>query len=303
MHILRVPSVPSSVGRIPANIASGFTDFTADQWKNWILICSLIALRNIIPDADYSCWTKFVEACVLFCSQRLTVIAISQAYDLIVQYCQAFLELYGKSACTINMHLACHMADCVRDFGLVHSSWCFSFERMNGQLGAIPTNNHSIEVQLMRKFVDGMCLNSFVHSNCEEVPSLLQLLKHPFKRGTLSFIDNKSLYPQHVLPVYTGILDNCSCADGLKRILVECSGQETIIVSQCAVLTKEEHPQLSIIILCHAVFTDFHRLEFVYVRHTHRCHLVVKLTDHQRHDCCIHHMCKHSIPLMDLGKW
>lgn len=133
---------------------------------------------------------------------------------------------------------------------------------MNEQLGAIPTNNHSIEVQLMQKFVDNMCLNSFVHSNSEEVQMLIQLLKHPSKRGTLSFIDNKSLDPQHILPVHTGSsLENCSSADGLKRFLVECSGQEIITGSQCAVLTNEEHAQLTII--CRAVFTDFHRLEFV----------------------------------------
>lgn len=114
--------VPSSVGRIPAIIASGFTDFTADQRKSWILIYSLIALRNIIPDADYACWTTFVDGCVLLCSQTLTLSAISQAHDLIVQYCQAFLELYGKSACTINMHLACHMADCIWGLGqCIHS--------------------------------------------------------------------------------------------------------------------------------------------------------------------------------------
>lgn len=253
--------VPSSVGRIPAKIASGFAGFTADQWKNWILIYSLIALRNIIPDADYSCWTKFVDACVLLCSQTLTSGQISQAHNLIVQYCQAFQELYGKSACTINMHLACHMADCIRDFGPVHAFWCFSFERMNGQLGAIPTNNHSVEVQLMRKFVDGLCLNSFVHSNSEEVQALLQLLKHSSKRGTLSFIENKSVEP-HVLPVHTvSSMENCSTADSLKHILVECSGQETIFGSQYAVITNEEHAQLTII--CRAVFTNFHRLEFV----------------------------------------
>ena len=38
--------VPSTVGRIPAKIASGFADFTADQWKNWILLYSLVALQS-----------------------------------------------------------------------------------------------------------------------------------------------------------------------------------------------------------------------------------------------------------------
>ena len=29
--------VPSGIGRIPVKIQSGFSNFTADQWKNWVL--------------------------------------------------------------------------------------------------------------------------------------------------------------------------------------------------------------------------------------------------------------------------
>ena len=165
--------VPSSVGRIPAKISSGFADFTANQWKNWILIYSLVALKHVIPAADYLCWAAFVNACILLCSQKVTPDTISQAHDLILEFCQGFQEIYGNSVCTINMHLACHMADCMRDFGPIRTFWCFSFERMNGQLGNIPTNNCSVEIQLMRKCVDGMWLNSYVHSTSSEVQSLL----------------------------------------------------------------------------------------------------------------------------------
>ena len=31
--------------------------------------------------------------------------------------------------------------------------WCFSFERFNGIIGNEPTNNKSIEVQLMKQFL------------------------------------------------------------------------------------------------------------------------------------------------------
>lgn len=34
--------VPCNVGRIPYKIASNFSSFTADQWKNWILIYSAV---------------------------------------------------------------------------------------------------------------------------------------------------------------------------------------------------------------------------------------------------------------------
>ena len=38
--------VPSDVGRIPRKIETGFSGFTADQYKNWITIFSVPALWN-----------------------------------------------------------------------------------------------------------------------------------------------------------------------------------------------------------------------------------------------------------------
>ena len=49
------------------------------------------------------------------------------------------------------MHL--HLADCVRDFGPLHSFWLYSFERCNGLLGKQPTNNRAIELQLIKRFL------------------------------------------------------------------------------------------------------------------------------------------------------
>ena len=58
------------------------------------------------------------------------------------------------------MHLHCHLADCVRDFGPVYSFWLFSFERYNGHLGSLPNNGRSIEVQMMRRFTRDSYINS-----------------------------------------------------------------------------------------------------------------------------------------------
>ena len=51
------------------------------------------------------------------------------------------------------MHVACHLKQCITDFGPVRSFWLFSFERYNGILENIPTNNRSLEIQLMRRFI------------------------------------------------------------------------------------------------------------------------------------------------------
>ena len=148
--------VPSDIGRIPSRISAGFSGFTADQWKHWTLLYSLVALKGRIPVADYDLWKMFVEACSIICSPVITRESIQKAHELLVRFCVTFQELYGSSSCTINMHLSCHLQQCIQDFGPAHTFWCFGFERMNGVLGSFSTNNRSIEVQLMRRYVDSV---------------------------------------------------------------------------------------------------------------------------------------------------
>ena len=60
--------------------------------------------------------------------------------------------MHGSSIITPNMHLHCHLKECVLDYGPLQIFLCFPFERYNGLLGAFPNNNKSIEVQLMNRF-------------------------------------------------------------------------------------------------------------------------------------------------------
>ena len=48
-------SFPNDIGRIPYKIASGFSDFTADQWRTWIVILSPVILKEILPPVHYRC--------------------------------------------------------------------------------------------------------------------------------------------------------------------------------------------------------------------------------------------------------
>jgi hypothetical protein len=58
--------------------------------------------------------------------------------------------MYGSEHCVPNMHAICHLAECVRLFGPVHTQWTFPWERMNGDFGSIPKNRHQVEVQFAR---------------------------------------------------------------------------------------------------------------------------------------------------------
>ena len=144
---------PSDVGRIPSKISSGFSSFTAEQWKNWTLLYSLYSLKEILPHQHYACWKLFVKACFFLCRRSISQSDIEEADACLLDFLKKFEDLYGKEYCTINLHLHAHLTECVKDFGPVYSFWLFSFERMNGILGAFKTNSHDISVQLMRRFL------------------------------------------------------------------------------------------------------------------------------------------------------
>ncbi|CAH1264067.1 Hypp2840 [Branchiostoma lanceolatum] len=144
--------VPRDVGRIPRKIASGFSGFTADQWKNWTCVFSLFCLKGLIDSNQYEMWSEFVLACRLLCSREILYDNLAIADYHLRKFLSMFAELCGARHCTPNMHLHLHLKECIEDFGPVYSFWCFSFERYNGMLGKYQHNNRNIEVQIMRKF-------------------------------------------------------------------------------------------------------------------------------------------------------
>ena len=132
---------PADIGRVPSKIASSFSGFTAEQWKN-----ALFAVKGILLWQHYNCWHIFVQACYLICRRIITKDQVKEADKLLKEFCDAFLLLYGTEHCNMNMHLHLHLAEC--------TFWCFAFERMNGVLGSYHTNNHNISVQLANRFLD-----------------------------------------------------------------------------------------------------------------------------------------------------
>ena len=84
----------------------------------------------------------------------MTAADIAVADALLYTFCRHFERIYGRTAVTPNIHMHCHLVECVRDFSPMNSFWLYSFERYNGILGDKPTNNRAIEPQLLKRFVD-----------------------------------------------------------------------------------------------------------------------------------------------------
>ena len=150
---------PSDSGtcRQPAmNISSRFSGFTAEQWKNWTLYYSLFCLKEIIPFRHYQCWQLFVEACFIFCPRKIKSEEIEEADKAVFEFCKKFVCLYGKEHCTPNIHLHCHLRECIIDYGPVYVFWLFGFERLNGVMGSYHTDCWIISVRLTRRFLDSV---------------------------------------------------------------------------------------------------------------------------------------------------
>ena len=154
-------NTPSNMGRLPFKIAKSFTGFTAEQWKTWVTVFSPFALLGHLPVNHYKCWLNFVKACKLLSKPMVKISDVGLAHSLLLTFCRDVERVYGPQRITPNMHMHTHLADCILDYGPVYSFWLFSFERYNGILGNYSTNNKSIELQIMRKFLRDQNLREF----------------------------------------------------------------------------------------------------------------------------------------------
>ena len=103
---------PSKICCIPRKIDS-FSSITADEWKNWILLYSVFALYGVIGDSHFKCWYYLVDSCIILCQPVITAAQINIAHTLLLEYCQLFETLYGLESCTPNMHMSCHLRECL----------------------------------------------------------------------------------------------------------------------------------------------------------------------------------------------
>ena len=144
---------------------------------------------------------KFFLAYRILTSTLITVNDVDNAHAILLQFCQQFEELYTHQSAKPNMHLHCHLHECVQNYGPIFGVWGFSFERYNGVLGSYPTNNESIEMHLMKRFLhESMTLrhqmnfNNFLSLNTSfkdlNVPQHLELDIRFFKQPPVISLHN-----------------------------------------------------------------------------------------------------------------
>ncbi len=152
MESIQIP--PGSSRWVPRNIKSEYVNFNSYQWKEWTLTFSIIALTGIVEAKYLKVWQRFVLAARMI-TQPIVSLTEAKAADVLFQEFGKGIEReFGPASVKPNMHMHCHLYECIDDFGSVYSFWLYPFERYNGNLGDFHTNNVSMEVTLMRKFID-----------------------------------------------------------------------------------------------------------------------------------------------------
>ena len=107
----------------------------------------------------------FALACAILCGRTISLSKLCKADSILLLFCQKVESLYCKDSITPNMHLHCHLAECICNYGPVYAFWCFSFERYNGILSTYQQNNEALPIQMKRKFLEDESLTASGHTS------------------------------------------------------------------------------------------------------------------------------------------
>jgi Transposase family tnp2 len=129
--------IASNLGRRPTriNTGDGFSNYTADMWKTFILIYAIPITWDFLTDIDRKILINFVYACKILINRQLKKNELNEAFIKLLEMNKLIEKNYGPEKISPNLHLCLHICECAIDYGPLSSFWCYSFERMNGVLG------------------------------------------------------------------------------------------------------------------------------------------------------------------------
>ena len=98
-------------------------------------------------------------------AQHPVSVHVIKAADLkLLEFCSTFEHLYSKQACTPNMHMHCHLMECILHYGPASAFWNYPFERYNGVMQSFVGNWMMPEMQMMKRFTAYQRASCFEHT-------------------------------------------------------------------------------------------------------------------------------------------
>ncbi|GBC53031.2 hypothetical protein GLOIN_2v1775288 [Rhizophagus irregularis DAOM 181602=DAOM 197198] len=166
------------------------SNYTADQWRIFFMIYATTSLWEHLPSKDQKILTHFVRVCSILVSRILEIELMEEAHERLIKIIKLIEVHYGRIKITPNLHLSLHLCDCSNDFSLLYAFWCFSFERMNGILGSLPTSNRQIEPKIMCRIMNDNRIGNLISSDIQTKG--LELLEDRLTTGSISAADQFS---------------------------------------------------------------------------------------------------------------
>lgn len=130
--------------------------FKADEWKSFCTVNLPITLTRLWgskpkTDRHHQMLENFLHlvAAINLANKRVITNDDIDRYEQHMRtYLKGFRELYPFKDIAPYQHLSLHFSSHLRRFGPTHSWRCWAFERFNGLIQALPTNNKFGELQL-----------------------------------------------------------------------------------------------------------------------------------------------------------
>ncbi|XP_071633972.1 uncharacterized protein [Temnothorax longispinosus] len=104
------------------------------ELKTWFFYYSIPVLKQFLRIEYFEHYLKLVTTLSYLNASSISDEMIDTAKELLKQFVRDFEQLYGIEFCSINVHLLLHLADCVRELGLLWAYACFPLEDLNGQI-------------------------------------------------------------------------------------------------------------------------------------------------------------------------
>jgi len=91
-------TLPANIGQLPNKIATGegFSGFTADQWKTFILIYAIPLMWNLLAKPDQKILGNFVRACSLLVGQIINYNELNEAHKHLLKVATLIEEYYSS---------------------------------------------------------------------------------------------------------------------------------------------------------------------------------------------------------------
>lgn len=139
----------------------------------FVKVYSPFLLTQKLAGSHFANWMTFVSAVRLLAAPSISLTDLNHAHKKLLAFGATTAALYKPYRVTPNMHLHCHLKECILDFGPAYAFWLYSFERFNGVMKKVNINYKTgFEITYMKAFVQAVhsedYVRSFVFSNSND---------------------------------------------------------------------------------------------------------------------------------------